>query len=154
MLPIGPEHYMQEHNWEKVRWFGPQEKWGDPCKMRVDLIMYMDALRHYLGHPIHVNSGWRETGDRHPSGGAMDGYIQGVCLIDQFLLLERYPDHDKILGLGLYPHWNTPGVHIDMVKPGRWLAYTECIGKDEQGKPIYKQKYTALSWESIKKYCL
>ena len=98
-------------NWEYVRFFKPTE-FVSPELMSPILIYALDALRAKVGRPFIVHSSYR-GGDEgtHGKGLAVDGHFDGVPLIDQFLAAEK-----SLLfgGIGLYPHWNNPGIHVDV----------------------------------------
>ena len=98
-------------NWDNVRFFKPSE-FVSPELMSPEIIYALDALRAKLGRPFIVHTSYR-GGDEgtHGSGLAVDGHFVGVPLIDQFLAAEK-----SLLfgGIGLYPYWNRPGLHLDV----------------------------------------
>ncbi len=100
-------------NWDNVIFFLPSE-FVSPGLMSPELIYALDALRAKVGHPFIVHSSYRK-GDEgtHGKGLAVDGHFDGVPLIDQFLAAEK-----SLLfgGIGLYPYWNNPGIHLDVRK--------------------------------------
>ena len=100
-------------NWDNVKFFKPSE-FVSPGLMNPELIYALDALRAKVGARFNVHSSYR-AGDEgtHGKGLAVDGHFVGVSLIDQFLAAEK-----SLLfgGIGLYPYWNNPGIHLDVRK--------------------------------------
>ncbi len=98
-------------NFESVKYFKPAEFFGDHEKMDAMLIYSLDELRKFAGRPIVINSAYR-SGDpgTHGQGVAVDIAILGLPLLGQFLLAERTR---LFSGIGLYPYWNRPGLHLD-----------------------------------------
>ena len=106
-----PYDHMNAHLWSLVEHFDLFENWGDPYKMWVLLVYYLDAFRDYLCKPLIVNCGWevRNSG-WHPSGAAVDLYCPGM----NYKLLAFKAMQFPFTGLGLYPFWNRPGLHLDV----------------------------------------
>lgn len=106
-------------DWTKVKYFNPGERWGsssvsnDEALTRLNplLIYSLDALRKFVGRPIIVNNAIRNDRGTHGRGEAADIVITGLHVVDQFLMAERTR---LFAGIGLYPHWNTPGLHVDI----------------------------------------
>ena len=72
---------------------------------------------------IHV--AWEDSGHStdgqgdHRDGAAVDLHFTKVTLLNQFLAAERFP----FGGIGIYPYWNNPGLHLDIrnvVRGARW----------------------------------
>jgi len=105
---------MTSEEWKQIRHFAPTENWGDPGKMRFELLMKLDALREFCGNPIIIHCGYATEGhsqsSQHYLGKAADFHIEGVSLINQYLLAERF----NFAGIGLYPDWKNPGLHCDV----------------------------------------
>lgn len=123
-------------DWSKVRHFKRSE-FSHPDKLDPLLIYSLDALRVAAGKPIIVNNDYR-AGDpgQHGLGRAADIVIVGLSVVDQFLIAEKTR---LFSGIGIYPHWNRPGIHVDIRtlqphEPGaRWA-------RDIAGN------YVALTW--------
>jgi uncharacterized protein YcbK (DUF882 family) len=97
--------------WEQIRHFTPAEKWGDPYAMDLDLVLALDQLREDTGRRVVVHCGREDRPSGwHPTGRAVDIHINGMDLVDQYLAAERYP---AFTGIGVYPWWNNPGLHLD-----------------------------------------
>lgn len=115
---------MFDVDWSLVKHFKPSE-FTRPEKMSALLIYSLDKLRKQAGSPIIVNSDYRE-GDsgQHGQGKAVDIVISGMNVVDQFLLAEK---SRMFSGIGLYPFWNRPGIHVDVRElqlgepAARWL---------------------------------
>lgn len=75
---------------------------------------------------IVVHSDWNEPGggghvtkSEHYVGKAVDFHVEGgPSVVEAWLALERFP---ALMGIGVYPHWNTPGFHADV----RTTAYRQ-----------------------------
>ena len=123
-------------DWSKVRHFKPSE-FSHPDNLDPLLIYSLDALRVAAGKPIIINNDYR-AGDpgQHGLGRAADIVIVGLSVVDQFLIAEKTR---LFSGIGIYPHWNRPGIHVDIRtlqphEPGaRWA-------RDIAGN------YVALTW--------
>lgn len=105
---------MTSNEWKEIRHFSPVENWGDASKMSYDLLRRLDALREFCGNGIVIHCGYETGGhsekSQHYLGNAADLHIEGVSLINQYLLAERF----DFAGIGLYPGWNRPGLHCDV----------------------------------------
>ena len=99
-------------NWDKVRRFFKPSEFVSPELISPELIYALYALRVKVGRPFIVHSSYR-GGDEgtHGKGLAVDGHFEDVSLVDQFLAAEK-----SLLfgGIGLYPYWNRPGLHLDV----------------------------------------
>ena len=117
--------------WDVTDHFNWDEDWGDPYKIRVHLIYYLDAFRKAI-HPnkLLVHCGWeiRDSG-YHPSGCAVDLHCPTIPYNDLAYLAMQYP----FWGIGLYPFWNNPGLHLD-VRPLGLDCKRELWWRDEKGK--------------------
>jgi hypothetical protein len=102
---------MFEEQWKHVRYFNPGENWGDPDRMDPKLILELDRLRHFIGFPIVIHCGYEERGGRgfHPEGRAVDCHVETFDALDFFFAAIRF----NFSGLGIYPWWDRPGLHLD-----------------------------------------
>ena len=133
---------IRQINWDNIRHFHKSE-FNGPDLLIPKLIYTMDELRNYIGRRIHIHCDY-EKRDKgyHPLGMAIDFHAEGMHFFDLFLACTRF---DQFNGIGVYPDWNNPGVHVD-VRPkiddyqcdSRWL----CVDKN----------YIQLNTENIKKY--
>lgn len=100
--------------WDRVRNFGPSE-FGAWEKLDARLVYALDEFREYVGVPLHVHTAYRERSDfadsQHPHGRAVDVCAKGLSLLDFWLAAERHPG---FTGIGLYPFWSHPGLHLDI----------------------------------------
>jgi uncharacterized protein YcbK (DUF882 family) len=124
---------------------------GDPDRIRIEIMRPLDMFAGWLeerGKRIVLHCGYqnRRSGF-HPKGLAVDFHIPGMGVIDQYLAAERF---DAFNGLGIYPDWNSPGLHADSRPKDSKLAPDARWGcKLVNGK----QKYVALD-EAFIRYCL
>lgn len=115
------------------RWFTPRE-WG-PGWDRIDpaLVLAVDDLRDALGRPVILlgdptDPTGRVPGSQHPLGRAVDLTCPGVTLGDLWLEAERLRAFG---GIGLYPWWRRPGLHVDTrpaARRARW--WRDADGRD------------------------
>jgi uncharacterized protein YcbK (DUF882 family) len=98
-------------DWSRVKYFKKSE-FSEPDKMSDLLIYSLDALRNFVNKPITVNSSYRANdAGTHGRGEAVDIVIKGLDVLDQFLIAERTR---LFSGIGVYPFWNRPGIHVDV----------------------------------------
>jgi len=115
---------MTLRQWNRLRYFSIFENWGDPFRMHSKLLFALDRLRAFIGYPciIHCGTqGQHSPNSYHYKGMAVDCHFENVSLIDQWLAAERFPE---FLGIGLYPQWNNPGLHLDIRNTkmrARWI---------------------------------
>lgn len=127
-------------NWENVRYF-KKEEWGEWEKVSPNLIFHTDAYRHEAGVPCFIHEAFatsgHTSGSHHYHGRAVDLHLAGMSVVDQFLLAERLGFFG---GIGVYPTWNNPGLHLDLGGRGRrWIF---------DGK-----EYIPLTWENLIRTC-
>ena len=108
--------YFQEDEFERVH-----EMWAP-------LIWELDKLRAYIGraiglhesNPIPYTGSSHKDGSLHYIGRAVDVYCKATPLWEFFLAASRF----KFTGVGVYPYWNTPGLHLeireDVSKPRKY----------------------------------
>ncbi len=110
---------MTVSDWNKLKYFHSNENWGNPFGMDKTFMFFLDDLRGYVGRPFVVNCGTQgrhSSNSFHYKGRAVDGCFLGLSPIEALdIVMEKLHIHgltDKV-GVGFYPHWNTPGLHID-----------------------------------------
>jgi len=107
-------------DWSKIKYFTPNENWGDADRIDPLLVSGLDLLRDKVGHPFHINCAYAEDGHKddswHYKGKAADFIIKDLPFkdaIDKLLEALDELDMSDVVGLGIYPDWNTPGFHLD-----------------------------------------
>ena len=104
-----------EVNWKEIKYFKPQNPWGDVSKVNPDLIYLIDEFRAYVGKPFILHNAYEKSGhnddSQHYLGLALDGHFVDLHWMDQFLLAMKF---GKFNGVGVYPDWNNPGLHLDI----------------------------------------
>jgi len=108
--------FMTDKDWEN-NWhpnFTRQENWGDPNKIYRELVIRLQTTRSMSGKPTRINCAFATTGharnSKHYLGQAADIVIMGLPLSLQFF----YAIRAGFRGIGVYPYWNTPGLHVDV----------------------------------------
>jgi hypothetical protein len=110
-----------------------------PKNLTPECLAMADALEtavraHYPGvHKIEIHSDWNVPGtgghvteSQHFSGNALDLHIEGLTLLQQWVVASRVP---SIRGLGGYPSWASPGIHADCRQtPERALWWRDASG--------------------------
>lgn len=127
-------------DWDQIPNFSPKE-FGATTMSKL-LIYTIQDMRNYVEkRKIYIHSGYRK-GNRgyHPLAMAADLYIEGLHVIDQFLIAERF---DAFNGIGVYPNWRNPGIHVD-VRP-----YTK-EGIDSRWGCFKAGEYVKLDYEFVK----
>jgi hypothetical protein len=105
---------MTDEEWKKLKYFKITENWGDPYKMDYQLLLALEKFRSMLNKPITINYGTQGShvsGSYHYKGMAVDLHVKGMELFDVFMIAIRIPEFG---GIGLYPEWNNPGLHLDI----------------------------------------
>ena len=113
---------MRKNDWEMITHFNKNENWGDAHKMSLTLVYTLDRLRQYIGKPIVIHCGYelRDFGGQHPLGNAVDCHCIGMDLIEFFIAASRFTEFK---GIGIYPNWENPGLHLDVraeLKRAQW----------------------------------
>lgn len=106
---------MNANDWLNMQpYFSTKEKWGDPFEMRTELMYELKAFREYIGKTITINCAYELTGhsadSQHKLGTAVDLSIEGLSLFEQLIAALKF----NFKGIGVYPFWNIPGLHLDM----------------------------------------
>lgn len=137
--------------WSKVKHFTKKEKWNDPDKMELEYLLELSNFRSYVNKSIIIHSGFRENSRDHKTGKCSDFHIEGETLLDQFLLISRFPYFNSI---GVYPYWNRPGLHAahrdGVEKRALWLAIPKSPTSENKGE----WDYIALDKDSIVKHII
>lgn len=102
---------------KEVKFFNPEE-FEDIGRMWAPLIWELDRLREFLGTPIRLHetnplpspASSHVPDSRHFHGRAVDCSVKGLALWDFFLAATRF----QFTGIGVYPAWNSPGLHLEM----------------------------------------
>ena len=108
-----------------VAWSTYRERSPDVPKLSRRLVALVDALDEHVRGKLVVHRTWDGAGTtgQHPQGTALDGHIEGVDILNQFLIVSRFPWG----GLGLYGPdvWHHPGFHVDVrdaLPQARWAC--------------------------------
>jgi hypothetical protein len=102
-------------SYANVKHFQPREV-GQAEKMNLLFMARLDFLREVTGVPIDVNEAYATDGHQddppsfHYSGMAADIVIRHYSLEEMF----QWAILCGFTGVGIYPHWNTPGIHVDI----------------------------------------
>lgn len=104
---------MKESDWKKIKHFTRAEKWGDPDRMKYALISELDRYREYLKKSMIIHCGIQGNhvpDSTHYNGLAVDLHVTGIPVFEAFIAALRF----GFTGIGIYPQWNNPGLHLDM----------------------------------------
>ena len=131
-MAIGPNT-----DWSSVKHFKPEEWVLKPALVSTELVLLVDDFRDWVGKPFHIHVAWdangHEVNSEHYLGLAVDLHVEGLTLLDQWLAAERFP----FRGIGVYPYWNSPGLHLDIRRSPRVnLGYRWWKDKDGAYKPL------------------
>jgi len=127
---------MNEILWQKIADFVP-DKFG--CVDMDGVLIYtLQQMRNYVGKPIIIHCGYEPRGSGyHPKKCAVDLHIKDMHVVDQFLVASRF---DNFNGLGVYPNWNNPGLHIDTRPKDKKFDVDSRWGCLEAGKYVLLDK--------------
>ena len=131
---------MTVEDWGAIRFFKPNENFGNPMEMDYDLIYGIDLLRQYIKKPIIIHCGYekRSGSSYHNTGEAIDCHCKDINLIDFFIGASRFA---CFRGIGIYPNWNNPGLHLDTRRDGDFRALWTSFAAG---------KYLSLNNETLK----
>lgn len=124
---------MTYEEWDNITNFSPKE-FGATGMSKL-LIYTLQDMRDYTElrfgeRKIIIHSGYREGSiGYHPLKMAVDLHIEGLHVIDQYLIAERF---DAFNGIGVYPNWDQPGIHVD-VRPKSKTNFDSRWGCLEKG---------------------
>jgi len=138
---------MTDALWERIKFFKKTEKWGDWTKLHAELVFLLDAFRLYVGKSVIIHNAYSAAGHSddsyHYLGMAVDLHVKGLSLVDQFIAASRF---DGFNGIGLYPDWTNPGLHLD-IRPHK-------LKFEPDARWIRNVDYIGLTAENLKLYCL
>lgn len=139
-----PTPYMTEADWRLVRRFKPTENWGDWHKVHRRLVFALDALAEFADRPVILHNAYDEDGHTdgsyHYRGLAADIHIAGLHVMDQFIIASRF---DEFNGIGVYPGWNNPGLHLD-IRPSK-----DRLSPDSRWLRTRGGVYLPLTWKNL-----
>lgn len=119
-------------DWDKIKYFSPNENWGNINKISIELLDKLEKMREYAKVPFIIHCAYAINGHAdksyHYLGMAVDGHFKGMSVISQFLIADRFFNGIGMYGLDV---WNNPGIHVD-IRPytARWCN-TTMEGKKE-----------------------
>lgn len=108
-----------ERDWSLVKYFKREEWKNDPDRVAWDVVLLMDNMREAAQVPVVIHVAWDSGGHVSDSShytnttdyaAGVDFHFVGWSLLDQWLFAERFPWN----GIGVYPFWNSPGLHCDL----------------------------------------
>ena len=111
-------------DWSTIRHFKREEFIKNPDLVSWDTVQLMDEMRSAVNKEVVIHVAWDDSGHVFDSGHytltreyatAVDYHVVGLSLLDQWLFAERFPWS----GIGIYPFWNQPGIHVDLRLIGR-----------------------------------
>lgn len=136
------------YEWDIVSdYFSPRE-FNHPERIDGSTLLTLYEMRKEEGNRkniiITINEDYAETGHSNRSFHGRDGICrafdivirdkengQALPIMDQFLIALRY----EWRGIGYYPYWNTPGLHVDTGYRG---SYRKAIWwRDKEGNYNY-----------------
>ena len=127
--------------WErsKLKDFNRKENWGDSSVIDPWLLILLQEIRTIIGQPFHIHCAYEEDGHApnsfHYFGQAVDFHV-GVDPKDNLLSTWKQLNIWWPGGIGVYPHWNKPGFHLDIGTKRRWwrnrLGTYACSVSEEQ----------------------
>ena len=135
--------------WDEVSRFfkpyGTNDHWGDPMKMKYEIVYGLFHLRKFIDRPIHVHCGFEKRTDKpkstHNFGMAVDCHADGIHPGDLFIAASRFI---HFRGIGVYPYWNNPGVHLDCREYEKRMQPEARWGRNKKGG------YVKLDWDFLK----
>lgn len=127
--------------WSQIKNFKPSEFGKDYNNVDMDLVILLDRYRNAVKAPVTIKGAYATNGhspkSQHYLGKAADISIKGTSLLDAFNKAIEI----GFSGIGVYPFWNTPGLHVDI----------------RDGKKVYwirdaNEQYHYMSVDEIRKY--
>jgi uncharacterized protein YcbK (DUF882 family) len=144
---------MREKDWSEIRYFSPHEKWGEPLLMDRETVFLLDILRGLFKSPFVIHCGYERSGhmpdSQHYTGKAADFHVVGLPFrnaVDLMVDLVGSPPRGTgvcgKIGLGIYPHWTSPGFHLDT--RGAFARWGAIICKGRQVYVSWDEAYEAI----------
>ena len=135
---------MTSKDWSGIRFFSPQENWGNPGLMVLEFVQTLEEFRQYLGLSLVISCGTQgnHTADSwHYKGRAADIIIPdmaGKTLLDVGLQASRF----GFTGIGLYRDWSyngkrVGGLHLERAPGIPIRKYWLCTKED--GAQVYHE---------------
>lgn len=129
--------------WEKIRYFKPNESWGNPKLIDDMLLLALDEMRAYVEHPFIITSGTQGKhclNSLHYIGKAVDFVVpKGINLFELYLTALRFP----FTGVGVYPGWKYKGavcggLHVDVrLKKSHFERTSTWVGLEKNDNRVY-----------------
>lgn len=109
---------MTNDEWQQVEASGKfrrSEFKDNPMKLDRSLVYKLLNMRIEAGKPFNIHCAWTDgkghsPNSRHYLGKACDLDIADASLAYQVQLAFRH----GFKGIGVYPNWNKPGIHVDI----------------------------------------
>lgn len=114
---------MSDRDWSTIRHFKRVEFRKDPDRVLWEVVQLMDEMRDAARVRCFIHVAWDSSGHADHSShyavssdyaSAVDFHFEGMSVFDQWLFAERFP----WMGIGIYPSWKNPGLHVDLRHPG------------------------------------
>lgn len=118
-------------DWQEIKHFKPDERWGEWKKVDLALVCYLDSYRELVNTPIYIScatQGKHSPNSYHYQGKAVDILFPNKVLADLPYLVSA-AEQIGFTGIGIYNNWHlhevlTPGMHLD-IRPGslkKWIG--------------------------------
>ena len=143
-----------EINGRKIKNFERSEWATRPSMVNKELIFLVDELTSYVKkrhdgsvciiHVAYETSGHTQD-SQHYHGLAVDLHFSGLALMEQYFCAERFP----FTGIGVYPYWNRPGLHLDIRKLANRQGARWWKDKDDEYQELDISLLSQLSREGI-----
>jgi uncharacterized protein YcbK (DUF882 family) len=112
---------MTENEWKQLKYFHRKEAWGSPTNMDFRLLWLLDQVRKEIKFKFVIHEGFAINGHApksfHRKGMAVDFHVVGCSLYDAYKIFSGFWWFG---GIGIYPYWNNPGIHLDLGPSIMW----------------------------------
>lgn len=140
-------------NFLELKYVKKDWNWGDLEQVNPYLIDILNRYGEYLhntyGAKIALHNAYSTSGhskkSQHYKGNACDIHVVGIDLFTAWLASLRFP----FTGIGIYPEWNNPGLHLD-------VRYLDRINRQPVKKAMwsyYNKKYRAIDKNLLEVLC-